>query len=272
MSLWRQCAEGAATVLRARADLPGLVPQLYSNATTRQACLTAAGRNTRRRFSLATHYLCLGRRAKCRLGIEAACPLGLGCFESPDVYLLELETFMRATTNFRAISVTASVLMLATLGACVAPMQTRDAAYPAQYPAPAGAYPQGGYPAAGQPAPNQQRAYSEFGRVSNVEVLRTPEQGSSSGLGAVIGAVAGAVVGRQIGGGSGRDAATVVGVVGGAVAGNEIEKNRSTTVRESYRVSIQLDNGTSRAYDVPSFGELRVGDRVRIENGQIFRM
>ena len=179
---------------------------------------------------------------------------------------------MRATTNFRAISVTASVLILSTLAACVAPMQTRDAAYPAQYPAPAGAYPQGGYPAAGQPAQNQQRAYSEFGRVSNVEVLRTPEQGRSSGLGAVIGGVAGAVVGRQIGGGSGRDAATVVGVVGGAVAGNEIEKNRSTTVRESYRVSIQLDNGMSRAYDVPSPGELRVGDRVRIENGQIFRM
>ena len=43
---------------------------------------------------------------------------------------------MRATPNFRAISVTASVLMLSTLAACVAPMQTRDAAYPAQYPAP----------------------------------------------------------------------------------------------------------------------------------------
>ena len=131
-----------------------------------------------------------------------------------------LETFMRATTNYRAISVTAAVLMLSTLAACVSPMQTRDAAYPAQYPAPAGAYPQGGYPAAGQPSQNQQRAYSEFGRVINVEVLRTPEQGRSSGLGAVIGGVAGAVVGRQIGGGSGRDAATVVGVVGGAVAGN----------------------------------------------------
>ena len=179
---------------------------------------------------------------------------------------------MRTTTNYRVISVTAAVLTLSTLAACVSPMQTRDASYPAQYPAPAGAYPQGGYPAAGPTSQNQQRAYSEFGRVVNVEVLRTPEQGRSSGLGAVIGGVAGAVVGRQIGGGSGRDAATVVGVLGGAVAGNEIEKSRSTTVRESYRVSIQLDNGTSRAYDVPSFGELRVGDRVRIENGQIFRM
>lgn len=189
-----------------------------------------------------------------------------------DVY--PLETPMRTMTNFRALSVTASVLMLSALAACVAPMQTSDSAYPAPYPAtaPAGAYPQGGYPAAGYPAQNPQRAYTEYGRVSNVEVLRTPEQGRGSGIGAVIGGVAGAVVGRQIGGGSGRDAATVVGAVGGAVAGNAIEKNRNTTVRESYRVSIQLDNGSSRAYDVPSYGELRVGDRVRIENGQIFRM
>ena len=186
---------------------------------------------------------------------------------------------MRTMTNFHALSVTASVLMLSTLAACVAPMQTSDSAYPAPYPAtapagayPQGGYPQGGYPAAGYPQQNPQRAYSEYGRVSNVEVLRTPEQGRGTGIGAVIGGVAGAVVGRQIGGGSGRDAATVVGAVGGAVAGNAIEKNRNTTVRESYRVSIQLDNGSARAYDVPSYGELRVGDRVRIENGQIFRM
>jgi outer membrane lipoprotein SlyB len=181
---------------------------------------------------------------------------------------------MRTLTNFRALSVTASVLMLSTLAACVAPMQTSDSAYPAPYPAtaPAGAYPQAGYPAAGYPAQNPQRAYTEYGRVSNVEVLRTPEQGRGSGVGAILGGVAGAVVGRQIGGGSGRDAATVVGAVGGAVAGNAIEKNRNSSVRESYRVSIQLDNGTARAYDVPSYGELRVGDRVRIENGQIFRM
>jgi outer membrane lipoprotein SlyB len=189
-----------------------------------------------------------------------------------------METFMRTTINFRAISVTASVLLL-TLAACVAPMQTSDSAYPAQYPAqypatsaPAGVYPQGAYPSAGYPAQNQQRAYTEFGRVSNVEVLRTPEQGRGSGVGAVLGGVAGAVVGHQIGGGRGRDAATVVGAVGGAVAGNAIEKSRNTTVSETYRVSIQLDNGSFRAFDVPSSGGLRVGDRVRIENGQISRL
>ncbi|MGH8858131.1 MAG: glycine zipper 2TM domain-containing protein, partial [Polaromonas sp.] len=89
---------------------------------------------------------------------------------------------------------------------------------------------------------------------------------------AVLGGVAGAVVGHQIGGGRGRDAATVIGAVGGAVAGHAIEKGQSTTVRETYRVSVQLDNGVFRAYDVPSYGELRIGDRVRIENNLLYRI
>ena len=94
------------------------------------------------------------------------------------------------------------------------------------------------------------------------------------GIGAVIGGVAGAVVGGQIGGGSGRTAATVIGAVGGAVAGNAIEKSRAANASagESYRVSVQVDNGPMRAYDMSSYGDLRIGDRVRIENGQLYRV
>ena len=179
----------------------------------------------------------------------------------------------------RLIAVTVSVVLVAGIAACAAPMYDPMSSYPSA-PAPAypqtsypqTAYPQNTYPAGTYPAQNSQGRYSEFGRVSNVEVIRTPEQSTGSGVGAVLGAVAGAVVGRQIGGGTGRDVATVAGAVGGAFAGNAIEKNRNAGVRETYRVSVQLDNGTSRAYDVPSYGELRIGDRVRIENGQIFRM
>lgn len=162
----------------------------------------------------------------------------------------------------RYISITASALLLAGLAACAAPMSSSSPS----------TYPSSSYPSSSYPAQYPQGNYTEFGRVSNVEVLRTSEPGKGSGLGAVIGGVAGAVVGRQIGGGSGRDAATVVGAVGGAVAGNAIEKSRNTTVRETYRISIQLDNGSTRAYDVPAHGDLRVGDRVRIENGQIYRL
>lgn len=181
---------------------------------------------------------------------------------------------MRFTS--RSISVTASAVLLVGLAACdTVPMSAPGSAYPgyptssypsSTYPA---QYPQQTYPAQAQ---YPQGNYVEYGRVSNVEVLRSQEQGRGTGVGAVIGGVAGAVVGSQIGGGSGRNAATVVGAVGGAVAGNAIERNRNSNIRETYRVSIQLDNGVARAYDVPSYGDLRIGDRVKVENGQLYRV
>lgn len=163
---------------------------------------------------------------------------------------------MRQASRF--LSVVSSVVVVAGLAACAAPMNQ---------PAPVSSYPASTYP--GQPQSN----YVEYGRVSNVEVMRTQDPARTSGVGAVLGGVAGAAVGSQIGGGSGRTAATVIGAVGGAVAGNAVERSRNTqAVNETYRVSVQLDNGGTRAYDVPSFGELRVGDRVKIENNQLFRM
>lgn len=168
--------------------------------------------------------------------------------------------------TYRSMSLASSAIVLATLAAC-APMNS-----PMNSPAPVSSYPSNSYPAATYPNQNSQGNYVEYGRISNVEVLRSQGQAQGSGLGAVIGGVAGALVGSQIGGGNGRTAATVVGAVGGAVAGNAIEKNRSPGYGEAYRVSVQLDNGGTRAYDVPSTGELRTGDRVRIENNQLYRV
>ncbi len=63
-----------------------------------------------------------------------------------------------------------------------------------------------------------------------------------------------------------------MGVVGGALAGNAIEERNNAGYGETvYRISIQLDQGGYRAYDVSSVGGLRVGDRVRTINGQISR-
>ena len=58
---------------------------------------------------------------------------------------------------------------------------------------------------------------------------------------------------------------------GGAVAGNAIEGRMNQGYTQAYRISIQLDQGGMRAYDVSSPGDLRVGDRVRLVNGQISR-
>ena len=157
----------------------------------------------------------------------------------------------------RFVSVTVSAAMLAGLLAC-APMN----------PAPVATYPTYGT------TPNSQVAYVEYGRVNNVEIIRTQEPARGPGIGAVVGGVAGAVVGSQIGSGGGRTAATVIGAVGGAVAGNAIERSRTanTAAGELYRVSVQLDNGALRSYDMTSYGEMRIGDRVRIENGQLYRI
>ncbi|MCO5354495.1 glycine zipper 2TM domain-containing protein [Acidovorax kalamii] len=140
-------------------------------------------------------------------------------------------------------------------------------------PAPAPQY-SGGYSSGYQTAP----AYpnnpvgTEYGRVSNIEVMQGRSQGQTSGAGAVLGAVVGGVLGNQVGKGSGRAAATAVGVLGGAVAGNAIEGRNNQEYAQGYRLSIHLDQGGYRVYDVSSPGDLRIGDRVRLYNGQISRL
>jgi outer membrane lipoprotein SlyB len=168
-------------------------------------------------------------------------------------------------------SVTALAAMLAACGT-VDPYgpnnypvsSTTTTTYPATYPST--------YPAAVAPS-----NFVEFGRVSNIEMVQAPQQGSSgnSTAGTLIGGAVGAVLGNQIGSGGGRAAATVLGAVGGAVVGNQIAKNRDGSYNSPtgavYRVSVQTDNGQWRSYDVSGTGDLRVGDRVRIENNVLFR-
>jgi outer membrane lipoprotein SlyB len=113
--------------------------------------------------------------------------------------------------------------------------------------------------------------YLEYGRVVNIDYFPGGTARSGPNVpGAILGAVAGALVGNQIGGGSGRDAATVLGGVGGAALGSQV--GRSNTVTDPvYRITLQTEQGVMRTYDVPATGDLRVGDRVRVENGVIYR-
>lgn len=120
------------------------------------------------------------------------------------------------------------------------------------------------------PVPASTSPYAvEYGRVSSIEVVPVASRGS--GGGAVLGAVLGAVIGNQVGSGSGRAVATGVGAVGGAVIGNSIEqRNRSDS--EVYRVSVRLDNGRIAQFDYQRIDDLRIGDRVKIEDGQLHRV
>ena len=107
---------------------------------------------------------------------------------------------------------------------------------------------------------------TQFGQVSSIEIVSSESRGAG---GAVLGAVIGAVIGNQIGSGTGRAAATGLGAVGGAVIGNNLQKRNETDV---YRVSVRMDNGSIGRYDYRSIDDLRVGDRVRIDGGQLHRV
>lgn len=157
---------------------------------------------------------------------------------------------MPAINTLQRVAVAASI---AALSAC------------ASYPGASPTSPSSPYPSA--------PATAQFGRVTNVELVSAQQQASSGiGAGAVIGGVVGGLLGRQVGGGSGRDVATVAGVVGGALIGNAIQKNRvPPTVSQLYRVTVQQDNGGVRTFDYVEQPNVRVGDRVRIENDQLYR-
>lgn len=106
-------------------------------------------------------------------------------------------------------------------------------------------------------------AYSDSGRVVAIDVVRG--SGGTSGGGAVLGGIVGGVLGHQIGSGRGNTAATVAGAVGGAVVGNEVEKSRNDG--ERYRVIVQMRDGRETAFEQSSLEGLRVGDRVRVVEG-----
>ncbi|GAA4429209.1 glycine zipper 2TM domain-containing protein [Acidovorax lacteus] len=108
--------------------------------------------------------------------------------------------------------------------------------------------------------------------MARIDALYGRAPGQTSGGGAILGAIVGGLIGSQIGGGAGRTAATAVGVLGGAAAGNAIEGRHSGgSSVQGYRMTVELDRGGVRLHDVPSPGNLRPGDRVRLQGGQITR-
>ena len=154
----------------------------------------------------------------------------------------------------------------ATLGlaACTTPPYS-DPSYPqAQYPAGQGQYPTyPGYP---------QGQMARYGYVEGVEVVAGEPQRSGPGIGAIGGAIAGGVLGNQVGSGTGRAAATVGGAVAGGVIGHQVEQHvkGSQQAATHYRFRVRMDDGTYQTLTQERHDNIRVGDRVRVENGQVW--
>jgi outer membrane lipoprotein SlyB len=107
------------------------------------------------------------------------------------------------------------------------------------------------------------------GKVEAIEIYRASDSAPLN-TGTVVGGIAGGVIGHQIGSGRGDTAATIAGAIGGAVVGNEIEKKRAQATR--YRITVRLDSGSSLVVDETRDLNLRVGDRVRVEAGHVYRV
>ena len=107
--------------------------------------------------------------------------------------------------------------------------------------------------------------------VGAVQSIEPITETHASGVGAVAGGALGGVLGHQFGKGDGKKAMTVLGAVGGAVAGHQIEKARNEKVI-GYRVNVQLDSGETRTFEPKELDGLKVGDRVRVDQGLLHRV
>jgi outer membrane lipoprotein SlyB len=159
----------------------------------------------------------------------------------------------------RTLAATSLVLIAALAAGCAAPARSYDRNYDR------------GGDRAYRPVPSTQASgYAQYGAVASIEPLGGARQ--TTGGGAVIGGVVGALIGHQISSGGEKAAATAIGVVGGALLGNEIEKNQSRGgSAEAWRVVVRFNNGEQRAFDYARLNELRVGDRVRVVNNEVYR-
>lgn len=130
------------------------------------------------------------------------------------------------------------------------------------------------YPTNQQAYQQNQQSYQQSynngrGVVEAIDMIQGESQSQGIG-GALLGGVVGGVLGHQIGHGTGNTVATIAGAAGGALAGNQLEKSGSRSPA-SYNVRIRMNNNSYQTINVSNPGDLRVGDRVRVDNGQISR-
>ena len=120
----------------------------------------------------------------------------------------------------------------------------------------------------------QQNVYAGYGVVHSVEPIQQEPggiAGSGIGVGAVAGAVVGGVAGSQVGSGRGTTAATIAGTAGGAYLGHEIEKWQQGTSADVYRITVHMNDGAYQNLVHSNATDFRVGDRVRIGNGMLYK-
>ena len=178
---------------------------------------------------------------------NAASAYGCGTAQTGEMLLIILTLHICQENNMKSTHTIAALLIASTavLSGCASTTSTP--------------YNNGGY---------NTNVSSGYGTIDSIQVVRGS---GNTGGGAVVGGLVGALVGNQIGSGSGRTAATVAGAVGGAVVGNQVEANRNANGQDMSQINIRLDNGEYRSVTQDSVYDLRVGNRVRMVDGRVYR-
>ena len=122
------------------------------------------------------------------------------------------------------------------------------------------------WPSTSSPSSN----FIGYGVVEGIETIKVSDDGNNV-TGTVVGGVVGGLLGNQVGSGRGQTVATVAGAVGGAIAGREIEKRSQAASQEKYLVRVRLSNGTIHTATRSSVSDIKIGDRVRVDNDRVSR-
>ena len=106
---------------------------------------------------------------------------------------------------------------------------------------------------------------------ATVEAINVVEvNGDGNYIGTIGGGVVGALLGSQVGGGSGKTAAEVAGALGGAYVGRNIDRNNARNTKH-FEVVIRFPNGGSQTVQYANDPGLRVGEKVKINDGVLTR-
>jgi outer membrane lipoprotein SlyB len=116
--------------------------------------------------------------------------------------------------------------------------------------------------------PRVVRYCSNCATVEAINVIEVSGEGNY--IGTIGGGVVGALLGSQVGGGSGRTAAEVAGAVGGAYVGRNIDRANAKQTRH-FEVVIRFPNGGSQTVQYANDPGLRVGEKVKINDGVLAR-
>ncbi len=154
-------------------------------------------------------------------------------------------------SHLRAFTTAASIAAVLSLAACGT--TSNQGTQPASTT-------QSGYPA------TSSNTAARYGVVQSINIVRQ-ESNNSIGAGTIVGAVVGGVLGNQVGKGDGNKAATVLGAAGGAYAGHQMEKVNRQPQADTVQLVVRLYDGNNITVSQESAADIRVGDRVVVDNG-----